>query len=313
MSLAFVFPGQGSQAVGMGQALAEAFPVARHILQEVDDALEQHLSRLMFEGPEEELRLTANAQPALMAASLAALRVFEQEGGRPLAERAAFVAGHSLGEYSALAAAGALELADTARLLRRRGEAMQEAVPVGEGAMAALLGLELDAAEEIAQEAAEDQVCAAANDNAPGQVVLSGHREAIDRAIELAKGRGAKRAIQLPVSAPFHCSLMAPAADVMADALATVGIKMPAVPLVANVTASRLSDPDEIRRKLVEQVTGKVRWRESVVYMASQGVETTVELGAGKVLTGLSKRIDRSLGAVAAGTPEELETLLQQL
>ena len=313
MSLAFVFPGQGSQAVGMGQALAEAFPVARHTLQEVDDALEQHLSRLMFEGPEEELRLTANAQPALMAASLAALRVFEQEGGRPLAERAAFVAGHSLGEYSALAAAGALELADTARLLRRRGEAMQEAVPVGEGAMAALLGLELDAAEEIAREAAEDQVCAAANDNAPGQVVLSGHREAIDRAIELAKGRGAKRAIQLPVSAPFHCSLMAPAADVMADALATVGIKMPAVPLVANVTALRMSHPDEIRRKLVEQVTGKVRWRESVAYMASQGVETTVELGAGKVLTGLSKRIDRSLGAVAAGTPEELETLLQQL
>ena len=311
MSLAFVFPGQGSQAVGMGQALAEAFPVARHTLQEVDDALEQHLSRLMFEGPEEELRLTANAQPALMAASLAALRVFEQEGGRPLAERAAFVAGHSLGEYSALAAAGALELADTARLLRRRGEAMQEAVPVGEGAMAALLGLELDAAEEIAREAAEDQVCAAANDNAPGQVVLSGHREAIDRAIELAKGCGAKRAIQLPVSAPFHCSLMAPAADVMADALATVSIKMPAVPLVANVTAARLSDPDEIRRKLVEQVTGKVRWRESVAYMASQGVETTVELGAGKVLTGLSKRIDRSLGAVAAGTPEELEKLLQ--
>lgn len=313
MSLAFVFPGQGSQAVGMGQALAEAFPVARHTLQEVDDALEQHLSRLMFEGPEDELRLTANAQPALMAASLAALRVFEQEGGRPLAERAAFVAGHSLGEYSALAAAGALELADTARLLRRRGEAMQEAVPVGEGAMAALLGLELDAAEEIAQEAAEDQVCAAANDNAPGQVVLSGHREAIDRAIELAKGRGAKRAIQLPVSAPFHCSLMAPAADVMADALATVSIKMPAVPLVANVTAARLSDPDEIRRKLVEQVTGKVRWRESVAYMASQGVETTVELGAGKVLTGLSKRIDHGLGAVAAGTPEELEKLLQQL
>lgn len=313
MSLAFVFPGQGSQAVGMGQALAEAFPIARHTLQEVDDALDQHLSRLMFEGPDEDLRLTANAQPALMAVSLAALRVLEQEGGKPLAERAAFVAGHSLGEYSALAAAGALELADTAVLLRRRGEAMQEAVPVGQGAMAALLGLDLDAAEELAAAAAEGQVCAAANDNAPGQVVLSGHSEAIERAIALAPERGAKRAIPLPVSAPFHCSLMAPAADVMADALAAVTIKMPSVPLVANVTAGRLSDPDDIRLKLVEQVTGMVRWRESVAFMAAEGVDTTVELGAGKVLAGLSKRIDRSLSAHSAGAPEDIEKLLQQL
>jgi len=313
MSLAFVFPGQGSQAVGMGQALAETFPVAKHTFEEVDDALEQHLSRLMFEGPEEDLRLTANAQPALMAASLAAVRVLEAEGGKPLAERAAFVAGHSLGEYSALAAAGSLELADAARLLRRRGQAMQEAVPVGEGAMAALLGLDLEPAQEIAEAAAEDQVCAAANDNAPGQVVLSGHTEAIDRAMALAKERGAKRAVPLPVSAPFHCSLMAPAADVMADALAAVAVKMPAVPLIANVTARRLSDPDEIRAKLVEQVTGMVRWRESVAFMAAEGVTKTVELGTGKVLSGLSKRIDRSLDAQSAGTPEEMESLLKQL
>ncbi|WP_420348705.1 ACP S-malonyltransferase [Pelagibius sp.] len=313
MSLAFVFPGQGSQAVGMGQALADAFPVARHTFEEVDDALEQRLSRLMFEGPEEDLRLTANAQPALMAASLAAVRVLEAEGGKPLAERAAFVAGHSLGEYSALAAAGSLDLGDAARLLRRRGAAMQEAVPVGEGAMAALLGLDLEPAQEIAEAAAEDQICAAANDNAPGQVVLSGHAEAIDRAMALAKERGAKRAVLLPVSAPFHCPLMAPAAGVMADALAAVTVRMPAVPLIANVTAGRLSDPDEIRSKLVEQVTGMVRWRESVAFMVSAGVDKTVELGAGKVLSGLSKRIDRSLYAQSAGTPEEMESLLKQL
>ncbi|MEO3429643.1 ACP S-malonyltransferase [Pelagibius sp. CAU 1746] len=313
MSLAFVFPGQGSQAVGMGQALAAAFPVARHTFEEVDDALGQKLSRIMAEGPEEQLRLTENAQPALMAASLAVVRVLESEGNLSLADKAAYVAGHSLGEYSALAAAGSLQLADAARLLRRRGQAMQQAVPVGEGAMAAVLGLDLEAAQAVAEEAAQGEVCQAANDNAPGQVVLSGHAAAVERAIEIAKEKGAKRAILLPVSAPFHCSLMAPAAEVMAEALAGVEVKMPAVPLVANVTASHLSDPEEIRRKLVEQVTGMVRWRESVAYMAGQGVETLVELGAGKVLSGLSKRIDRSLSALSAETPEEVEAVLAQL
>jgi len=318
MTLAFVFPGQGSQAVGMGQALAEAFPVARHTFQEVDDALGQKLSRLMFEGPEEELRLTANAQPALMAASLAVVRVLESEGKLRLVDKAAFVAGHSLGEYSALAAAGSLQLADAARLLRRRGEAMQAAVPVGLGAMAALLGLDLEAAQAAAAEAVAQgkggrEVCAAANDNAPGQVVISGHAAAVERACEIAKAKGAKRAVLLPVSAPFHCSLMAPAADVMAEALAAVAVAMPEVPLVANVTASRLSDPDEIRRKLVEQVTGMVRWRESVAYMAAQGVETVFELGAGKVLTGLNKRIERALAAQGAETPQEVEAVLALL
>jgi [acyl-carrier-protein] S-malonyltransferase len=318
MTLAFVFPGQGSQAVGMGQALAEAFPVARHTFQEVDDALGQKLSRLMFGGPEEELRLTANAQPALMAASLAVVRVLESEGKLRLVDKAAFVAGHSLGEYSALAAAGSLQLADAARLLRRRGEAMQAAVPVGVGAMAALLGLDLEAAQAAAAEAAAlgeggREVCAAANDNAPGQVVISGHAAAVERACEIAKAKGAKRAVLLPVSAPFHCSLMAPAADVMAEALAAVAVAMPEVPLVANVTASRLSDPDEIRRKLVEQVTGMVRWRESVAYMAAQGVETVIELGAGKVLTGLNKRIERALAAQGAETPQEVEAVLALL
>jgi len=318
MSLAFVFPGQGSQAVGMGKALAEAFPVARHAFEEVDDALSQKLSQLMFEGPEEDLRLTANAQPALMAVSLAVARVMESEGNLKLADKAAYVAGHSLGEYSALAAVGALDAADAARLLRRRGQAMQEAVPVGEGAMAAVLGLDLAEAQAIAEEAAAQaenggEVCQAANDNAPGQVVLSGHKAAVERAVELAKAKGAKRAILLPVSAPFHCSLMAPAADVMAEALGAVELRMPAVPLVANVTASHLSDPAEIRRKLVEQVTGMVRWRESVAYLAGQGVETVIELGAGKVLTGLNRRIDRSLNALSAEAPEEVEAVLAQL
>jgi [acyl-carrier-protein] S-malonyltransferase len=318
MSLAFVFPGQGSQAVGMGQALAEAFPIARHTFQEVDDALNQKLSRLMFEGPDDELRLTANAQPALMAVSMAVVRVLESEGNLRLAGKAAYVAGHSLGEYSALAAVGSLQMADAARLLRRRGQAMQEAVPVGEGAMAALLGLDLAAAQAVAEEAragseGKVEVCQAANDNAPGQVVISGHTAAVVRACEIAKAKGAKRALLLPVSAPFHCSLMAPAADVMAEALAEVTVAMPEVPLVANVTASHLSDPDEIRRKLVEQVTGMVRWRESVAYMAAQGVETVIELGAGKVLTGLNKRIDRTLSAQGAETPQEIEAVLAQL
>ncbi len=313
MSLAFVFPGQGSQAVGMGQALAEAFPVARHTFEEVDDALGQRLSRLMFEGPEEDLRLTENAQPALMAVSLAVTRVLESEGKLRLADKAAYVAGHSLGEYSALAAVGSLGLADAARLLRRRGQAMQAAVPVGAGAMAAVLGLELAEAQAVAEEAAQGEVCQAANDNAPGQVVLSGHTAAVERAIEIAKGKGAKRAILLPVSAPFHCSLMAPAAEVMAEALAQVEVAMPAVPLVANVTASHLSDPAEIRRKLVEQVTGMVRWRESVAWMAGQGVENVVELGAGKVLSGLTRRIDRALTAQSAETPQEVEAVLAEL
>ncbi|MEQ8354114.1 MAG: ACP S-malonyltransferase [Kiloniellaceae bacterium] len=313
MSLAFVFPGQGSQAVGMGQALAEAFPIARETYEEIDDALGQKLSRIMFAGPEEDLRLTENAQPALMAVSLAVARVLESEGNLRLVDRAAYVAGHSLGEYSALAAAGSLGLSDAARLLRRRGQAMQQAVPVGEGAMAAVLGLDLDDAQAVAAEAAGSEVCAAANDNAPGQVVLSGHSAAIERALEIAKAKGAKRAILLPVSAPFHCSLMAPAADVMAEALGAVAVQMPGVPLVANVTASHLSDPEEIRRKLVAQVTGMVRWRESVAYMAGQGVEKIVELGAGKVLTGLCKRIDRSLTALSAETPEDVETVLARL
>jgi len=313
MSLAFVFPGQGSQAVGMGEALAEAFPVARQVFEEVDDALESSLSRLMFQGPEEELRLTANAQPALMAVSLAVVRVLESEGNLRLKDKAAYVAGHSLGEYSALAAAGSLDLADAARLLRRRGQAMQEAVPVGEGAMAAVLGLDLEAAQAVAAEAAESEVCSSANDNAPGQVVLSGNTAAVERAIEIAKAKGAKRAILLPVSAPFHCSLMAPAADVMAEALAGVSVAMPSVPLIANVTASHLSDPEEIRRKLVEQVTGMVRWRESVAYMVVQGVETVIELGAGKVLTGLCKRIDRSLAAQSVETPQEVEAVLARI
>ncbi len=313
MSLAFVFPGQGSQAVGMGQELAEAFPVARQVFEEVDDALESNLSRLMFQGPEEDLRLTENAQPALMAVSLAVVRVLESEGNLRLKDKAAYVAGHSLGEYSALAAAGSLDLADAARLLCRRGQAMQEAVPVGEGAMAAILGLDLEAAQAVAAEAAGSEVCSSANDNAPGQVVLSGNTAAVERAIEIATAKGAKRAILLPVSAPFHCSLMAPAADVMAEALAAVSVAMPSVPLIANVTASHLSDPEEIRRKLVEQVTGMVRWRESVAYMVVQGVETVIELGAGKVLTGLCKRIDRSLGAQSVQTPQEVEAVLARI
>jgi [acyl-carrier-protein] S-malonyltransferase len=321
MTRAFVFPGQGSQAVGMGRALAEAFPAARHVFEEVDEALKQKLTRLMFEGPDSDLTLTENAQPALMAVSLAVVRVLEAEGGARLADKGSFVAGHSLGEYSALAAAGTLQLADAARLLKRRGQAMQRAVPVGVGAMAALLGLDLEAAVEVAKAAAKapegvpggDEVCAAANDNAPGQVVVSGHKAAVERAIALAGERGARRSVLLPVSAPFHCALMQPAADEMAEALAGVALAAPALPLVANVTAAQVSDAETIRSLLVRQVTGMVRWRESVLYMKANGVESLVELGAGKVLAGLVRRIDRDLAASSAGTPEEVEALLKTL
>ncbi|MCF8480445.1 MAG: ACP S-malonyltransferase [Rhodospirillum sp.] len=312
MTRAFVFPGQGSQAVGMGQALADAFPVAREVFEEVDDALSQNLSGLMFEGPSESLTLTQNAQPALMAVSMAVVRVLESSGIK-VADQAVMVAGHSLGEYSALAAVGSLRLADTARLLRIRGEAMQKAVPVGEGAMAALLGLSLEDAQAVAEEAAQGEVCEAANDNAPGQVVISGAKAAIDRAIEIAKGKGCKRAMLLPVSAPFHCALMAPAADVMADALAKIAIAVPSVPLVANVRAERVSDPELIRQLLVEQVTGSVRWRESVLHMAENGVTELVELGSGKVLSGLAKRIHKDLSARSIQGPEDLEAFAKDL
>ncbi len=315
MTRAFVFPGQGSQAVGMGRALSEAFPAARETFQEIDDALSQKLSRLMFEGFERDLTLTENTQPALMAVSLAVMRVLEREGGFKAADKLAFVAGHSLGEYSALAAAGALGLAEAARLLKRRGQAMQKAVPVGEGAMAALLGVDLPAAQEIAAAAAKDsgEVCATANDNAPGQVVLSGSKKAIDRVIVIAPEKGAKRAILLTVSAPFHCPLMQPAADEMAEALAKADIAAPVVPLVANVTARQVSDPETIRGLLVKQVTGMVRWRESVAYMKEQGVDKITEIGAGKVLAGLVKRIDKEIEASSVGEPADIEALLKAL
>jgi [acyl-carrier-protein] S-malonyltransferase len=306
MSLAFVFPGQGSQAVGMGKALADAFPAARAVFSEVDDALDENLSRVMWEGPSDQLTLTANTQPALMAVSLAAMRVLQAEAGVELARDAAFVAGHSLGEYSALAAAGSLTISDTARLLRIRGRAMQEAVPVGAGAMAALIGLEFEEAAAVGGEAAQGQVCQAANDNGGGQVVLSGDKAAVERAVEIAKAKGAKRALMLPVSAPFHCALMRPAADAMEAALANVSIKPPAVPLVANVRAQPITEPGEIVRSLVEQVTGTVRWQESVAYMAAHGVTTFYEIGAGKVLTGLVKRIASGATGVAIGTPEDV-------
>ncbi len=313
MSRAFVFPGQGSQAIGMGGELADAFVVAREVFEEVDDALGQHLFKLMQEGPDSDLTLTENAQPALMAVSLAVIRVLESEGGKPISDMADCVAGHSLGEYSALAASRALELADTARLLKLRGQAMQAAVPVGEGAMAALLGLDLEQAEAVAAEAAQGEICAAANDNAPGQVVISGTASAVERALVIAKEKGAKRAVLLPVSAPFHCELMAPAADKMGRALAETVIQPPAVPLIANVTAARTVDPDMIRRQLVEQVCGRVRWRESVLVMKDLGIDTLVEVGAGKVLSGLAKRIDRDLSGVAINGPADVETFLASL
>lgn len=311
MSIAFIFPGQGSQAVGMGAELAKSYPAARAVFDEVDAALGQSLSRLMWEGPEKELTLTENAQPALMAVSLAAIRVLGEKGLK-LEDRAAYVAGHSLGEYSALAAAGALSLADTARLLKTRGRAMQEAVPVGEGAMAALLGADLAQAQELAKAAAEGAVCEAANDNAPGQVVISGAKAAIERAVALAPKFGARRAVLLPVSAPFHCALMQPAAEVMRKALQAVEIKVPAVPLIANVLALPISDPEAIRARLVEQVTGMVRWRETMLYLKANGVDTVYEVGAGRVLTGIARRFD-GIEARSVGTPEELEAAVASL
>jgi [acyl-carrier-protein] S-malonyltransferase len=306
MAVAFVFPGQGSQAVGMGKALATNFAAARQVFEEVDNAIGNKLSGIIFEGPPDTLTLTENAQPALMAVSLAVLRVLEDEAGIVMARDAQFVAGHSLGEYSALAAAGAFTIADAARLLRTRGQAMQKAVPVGVGAMAALIGLEFDAASAVATEAAQGEVCQAANDNGAGQVVVSGTKAAVERAVEIAKAKGAKRAMLLPVSAPFHCLLMQPAADAMAEALAKVSVRRPTVPLVANVLAKAIDEPAEIVQSLIAQVTGTVRWRESVVYMAHAGVTNFYEVGAGKVLSGLIKRIAEGAVVSSIGSPEDV-------
>lgn len=313
MDQAFVFPGQGSQALGMGRELAEAFAAAREVFEEVDEALGQNLSRLMFEGPEEDLILTENAQPALMAVGHAVWRVLAREGGLDMAAACRFVAGHSLGEYAALASAGSIGLADTARLVKTRGRAMQEAVPVGEGAMAALIGVDRATADDIAQEAAGDEVCAVANDNAPDQVVVSGSRAAVERAADIAVERGAKRAIMLPVSAPFHCPLMKPAAEVMAEALAETEMRPPAVPLISNVRVEPVTEPETIRADLVAQVTDVVRWRECVVYMKQEGVGRLVELGAGRVLTGLARRIDRELEAISIQGPGDVESFLDSI
>lgn len=310
---AFTFPGQGSQAVGMGKDLAAAYPEARAVFQEVDEALGQRLSAIMFEGPDDILRLTENAQPALMAVSMAVIRVLEAKGIR-LADHAAYVAGHSLGEYSALCAAGTFSLSDTARLLKTRGQAMQKAVPVGHGTMAALLGLDVPTAREVAAEAAQGDVCDVANDNAPGQVVVSGATAAVERAVEIAKAKGAKRALLLPVSAPFHCALMQPAADAMAAALGEVTMQAPIVPLVANVLAAPVTDPAEIRQRLVEQVTGVVRWTESVTWLTGPGgVTHLAELGTGKVLTGLAKRINAETVATAVGSPADVDAFVAEL
>ncbi len=313
MTIAFVFPGQGSQAVGMGAELAKAHASARAVFDEVDAALGQKLSQIMFEGPLETLTLTENAQPALMAVSLAVMQVLETEKGFRLPGKVKYVAGHSLGEYSALAAAGAISVADAARLLKTRGRAMQAAVPVGQGAMAALLGVGKDVAEKLAAEAAQGEACQLANDNEPTQAVISGAKTAIDRAAGLAKAHGVRRFLPLNVSAPFHCALMQPAADAMREALAKVEVKAPAVPLIANVLAAPISDPAEIRRRLVEQVTGAVRWRECVARMAADGVTAIYEIGSGKVLAGLAKRIAPALNAASIGTPQDIEAALPSL
>ncbi|WP_424934240.1 ACP S-malonyltransferase [Amaricoccus macauensis] len=311
MKRAFVFPGQGAQVIGMGKELADSYPVARAVFEEVDEALGEKLSALIWEGEAEELTLTQNAQPALMATSMAAMKALEAEGV-PVST-AAYVAGHSLGEYSALCATGAMGLADTARMLRLRGQAMQQAVPVGEGAMAAVLGLDLAAVEGVAADAAEGEVCQAANDNDPGQVVISGARSAVERAAALAKERGAKRAMLLPVSAPFHCALMQPAANAMAEALSGIQINSPSVPLVANVRAEAVTDPDVIRLLLVEQITGRVRWRESVAWMSDNGVEQFVEVGAGKALSGMIRRISRQADVAAVGKPADVAGFVEKI
>jgi len=308
---AFVFPGQGAQAIGMGKALADAYPAAAAVFAEVDDALGEKLSDLIWSGEIADLTLTKNAQPALMATSLAAMKALESEG--VTITSADFVAGHSLGEYSALAASGALTISDTAKLLRLRGSAMQDAVPVGVGAMAALLGLDFATAQAVAEEAAQGEICQAANDNDPSQVVVSGHKAAVERAVVIAKEKGAKRAMLLPVSAPFHCALMAPAAEKMAAALAETTINAPAVPLVANVVAEAVTDPDQIRKLLVEQVTGSVRWRESVLWMGSQGVDTAWEIGAGKALSGMIRRINKDITSLNVGTPDDVAAAVASL
>ena len=313
MAIAFVFPGQGSQDVGMGKALAEAFPAARAVFDEVDEALGQKLSAIMWDGPKETLTLTENAQPALMAVSMAVMRVLEQEKGFRLQDKVKFVAGHSLGEYSALAAAGAFSLSDTARLLKLRGQAMQKAVAVGQGAMAALLGVGMDVAVKVAAEAAQGDVCQVANDNEPTQVVLSGHKTAIDRVAEIGKAHGVRRAVNLPVSAPFHCALMQPAADAMAEALSHVKVHKPVVPVVANVVAHAISDPEEIKKCLVEQVVGTVRWRECVAYMAAHGISDFYEIGSGKVLAGLVKRTATTANAMSIGQPADIDAAMAAL
>lgn len=313
MTRAFIFPGQGSQMVGMGQDLAENFVEAREVFEEINESLGQNLSKLMFEGPEEDLNLTANTQPALMAVSMAVVRILEKQGGIDLAKAASYVAGHSLGEYSALTAVGAFSIADSAKLLKLRGEAMQRAVPVGQGSMAAILGLSFEEVEDIAKAASDAEICEAANDNSVGQVVVSGHKGAVAKAVELASEKGAKRAVVLPVSAPFHSQLMAPAAKEMAEALAETTIHVPSIPVVSNVLAQSVSDPDQIRDLLVQQITGMVRWRESVIWMGEQGVSDMVELGSGKVLCGLVRRINRDIATSNAGTVQEIEALIEAL